>query len=166
MILAWSVTECIRYAFYACSLLGFAPKPLLWLRYNTFYILYPLGASSEAFLMASVLPPLRTLPAALKSLLTHHRETGIVGAFKRAVAGTHLVGSPRSWGAYELFVGYLFVIWWPGTCVPSRPLLLLTVPPALYILFTHMLVLRRKVLGKGNGKTLGGVPGTREKKRQ
>lgn len=113
MILAWSVTECIRYAFYALSLLGFAPKPLLWLRYNTFYILYPLGAGSEAFLMASVLPPLKTLPAALKALLSHHRETGIVSAFKRAVAGTGL-GVTRGWGAYELFCGFLFVIWWPG----------------------------------------------------
>lgn len=162
MILAWSVTECIRYAFYALSLLGFAPKPLHWLRYNTFYVLYPLGAGSEAFLMASVLPPLKTLPAALKALLTHHRETGIVSAFKRAVAGTGL-GVTREWGAYELFCGYLFVIWWPGTFLSSSHAPCADLYVALYILFTHMLVLRRKVFGKG--KTLGGVPGS-QKKRQ
>jgi hypothetical protein len=104
MILAWSITESIRYAFYACSLLGFQPKPLLWLRYNTFYILYPLGAGSEAFLMASVLPPLRTLPAALKSLIKHQQSAGLLSAV-------------RGWGAYELFVGFLFVIWWPGTFI-------------------------------------------------
>lgn len=125
MILAWSVTECIRYAFYALTLLGFSPKPLLWLRYNTFYILYPLGAGSEAFLMASVLPPLKTLPAALKALLTHHRETGIMSALKRVVAGAGL-GATRDWGAYELFCGYLFCIWWPGKHIPLCPLPLLT----------------------------------------
>lgn len=56
MVLAWSVTECIRYSFYACNLLGLEPALLNWLRYNTFYILYPLGAGSEAFLMFSTLP--------------------------------------------------------------------------------------------------------------
>lgn len=32
MILAWSITEVIRYAFYACALVGRQPKFLLWLR--------------------------------------------------------------------------------------------------------------------------------------
>ena len=32
MILAWSITEVIRYAFYACALVGLQPKFLLWLR--------------------------------------------------------------------------------------------------------------------------------------
>ncbi|GHJ89388.1 hypothetical protein NliqN6_5790 [Naganishia liquefaciens] len=143
MILAWSITEVIRYAFYACALVGLQPKFLLWLRYNTFSILYPLGAGSEAFLMASVLPPLRTLPAALKSLVKHQQKTGILDVIRRTLAGS---GTVRGWGAYELWVAYLFVIWWP----------------ALYIMFTHMIVLRRKVFGKG--KTLG--DGSREKKRQ
>ncbi|KAG9001637.1 hypothetical protein FRB90_011584 [Tulasnella sp. 427] len=56
MVLAWSLTEVIRYAFYACNILELEPYPLLWIRYTTFYILYPTGAPSEAFLMFSTLP--------------------------------------------------------------------------------------------------------------
>ncbi|WBW72769.1 3-hydroxyacyl-CoA dehydratase involved in very long-chain fatty acid elongation Phs1 [Schizosaccharomyces osmophilus] len=51
MILAWSITEVIRYAFYACNLAGSVPKLLLWLRYNTFLVLYPIGAGSELLLV-------------------------------------------------------------------------------------------------------------------
>jgi very-long-chain (3R)-3-hydroxyacyl-CoA dehydratase len=49
MVLAWSITEVIRYSYYAVNLSkdGLVPKWLVWLRYNTFYVLYPLGAGSE-----------------------------------------------------------------------------------------------------------------------
>lgn len=52
MVLAWSVTEVIRYSYYAVNIRngGYVPKFLTWLRYNTFFILYPLGAGSEMFL--------------------------------------------------------------------------------------------------------------------
>ena len=63
MVLSWSLTEVIRYEFYACTLLGAEPFPLLWLRYTTFYVLYPTGASSEAALIFATLPPL-SAPAA------------------------------------------------------------------------------------------------------
>ncbi|KEP47225.1 tyrosine phosphatase [Rhizoctonia solani 123E] len=56
MVLAWSITEVIRYSFYACNLAGSEPRFLLWLRYTTFYILYPLGAASENALTFSTLP--------------------------------------------------------------------------------------------------------------
>ncbi|PFH46064.1 hypothetical protein AMATHDRAFT_82719 [Amanita thiersii Skay4041] len=57
MILAWSITEVIRYAFYAFSLLGSSPPFFLtYLRYTTFYALYPIGASSEAFLILASVP--------------------------------------------------------------------------------------------------------------
>jgi Protein tyrosine phosphatase-like protein, PTPLA len=56
MILAWSITEIIRYFFYAANMLQLEPRWLLWLRYNTFFVLYPLGASSEAALIFSTLP--------------------------------------------------------------------------------------------------------------
>jgi very-long-chain (3R)-3-hydroxyacyl-CoA dehydratase len=56
MVLAWSATEVIRYSFYACSLVGYEPRFLTYLRYTTFYLLYPLGASSEAFLIYATLP--------------------------------------------------------------------------------------------------------------
>lgn len=56
MVLAWSITEIIRYSFYAATKLQFQPRWLLWLRYNTFFVLYPLGAGSEAALIYSTLP--------------------------------------------------------------------------------------------------------------
>ncbi|GJJ06240.1 hypothetical protein Clacol_000430 [Clathrus columnatus] len=56
MVFSWSITEIIRYTFYALNKLEFEPRWLLWLRYTTFYILYPTGAGSEAGLIYSTLP--------------------------------------------------------------------------------------------------------------
>lgn len=47
-LLAWSVTEIIRYAFYSCNLLGCGvPAALVFLRYTTFIALYPIGVTGE-----------------------------------------------------------------------------------------------------------------------
>lgn len=51
MLLAWSVTEVIRYSYFALNLSGIQPKPLVWLRYNTFFVLYPIGITSECALI-------------------------------------------------------------------------------------------------------------------
>ncbi|KAF6821009.1 protein tyrosine phosphatase-like protein [Colletotrichum sojae] len=51
MLLAWSVTEVIRYTYFALNLSGVQPKPLVWLRYNTFFVLYPIGITSEVALV-------------------------------------------------------------------------------------------------------------------
>jgi very-long-chain (3R)-3-hydroxyacyl-CoA dehydratase len=52
MVLAWSVTECVRYMYYALNALtGTSPAWLTWCRYTFFYVLYPMGAGSEAFLI-------------------------------------------------------------------------------------------------------------------
>ncbi|KAF3910893.1 hypothetical protein ABW20_dc0107841 [Dactylellina cionopaga] len=48
MLLAWSVTEVIRYSYYARNLQGEPPAWLTTLRYNTFFVLYPVGIISEA----------------------------------------------------------------------------------------------------------------------
>ncbi|KAK9367656.1 tyrosine phosphatase-like protein [Lipomyces kononenkoae] len=47
MLLSWSITEIIRYAYYAYTIQGNSPQWLIWLRYNTFFILYPTGVASE-----------------------------------------------------------------------------------------------------------------------
>jgi hypothetical protein len=86
MVLAWSTTEVIRYAFYAFSVLGLEPYPLLWLRYTTFYVLYPLGAASEAFTMLSTVP--RVSP------LTPEGRT--------------------AWTPEDFVRLGLFALWWPG----------------------------------------------------
>ena len=62
MLLAWSVTEVIRYSFYGFALvLGSAPYPLVWLRYTLFFVLYPLGVGSELALITASLDELEQL---------------------------------------------------------------------------------------------------------
>ncbi|KAL8060387.1 hypothetical protein ABFX02_02G021800 [Erythranthe guttata] len=57
LVIGWSVTEIIRYAFFGFKeALGFAPAWLLWLRYSTFLILYPVGITSELGLIYNALP--------------------------------------------------------------------------------------------------------------
>ena len=57
MLVAWSITEVIRYSFFATSLCGWRPQALTWLRYNTFFALYPLGIGSECALILLATQP-------------------------------------------------------------------------------------------------------------
>ncbi|KAJ7733728.1 PTPLA-domain-containing protein [Mycena maculata] len=86
-VLAWSITEVVRYSFYACSLLGYEPPILLYLRYTMFYVLYPVGAGSEAFLSYATLPIPSGIPS-FKSFL--------------------------GWSAPEYARAGLFLVWWPS----------------------------------------------------
>lgn len=56
MVLAWAITECIRYPYYFFALQGRVPPILEWIRYTAFIALYPLGAISEAWLAYRALP--------------------------------------------------------------------------------------------------------------
>lgn len=47
MLCAWSVTEVIRYTYFALKQFEAIPGWLHWLRYSAFLILYPIGISSE-----------------------------------------------------------------------------------------------------------------------
>jgi very-long-chain (3R)-3-hydroxyacyl-CoA dehydratase len=130
MVFAWSLTEVIRYSFYAISLVDQPPSFLLYLRYTTFYILYPLGASSEAFLNYS------TLPAS--------------GLFKI---------TPENWALPDYIRAFLFVIWWPGasltcsltSCGIHEERIFAAPLPGLFVMFTHMVKQRAKIIG-GRGK--------------
>lgn len=51
MVTAWSITEILRYSYYAINLQRVVPEVLMWLRYTLFYVLYPLGAGSECWLI-------------------------------------------------------------------------------------------------------------------
>lgn len=51
MLLAWSATEVVRYSYFVLNLRGSVPGFMTWLRYNMFYVLYPVGISSEAVLV-------------------------------------------------------------------------------------------------------------------
>ncbi|KAM4054591.1 protein tyrosine phosphatase-like protein, PTPLA domain-containing protein [Hirsutella rhossiliensis] len=57
MLVAWSVTEVIRYSYFALSLSGWQPAALTWLRYNTFFVLYPVGILSECSLIYMAADP-------------------------------------------------------------------------------------------------------------
>ncbi|XP_041974705.1 very-long-chain (3R)-3-hydroxyacyl-CoA dehydratase hpo-8 [Aricia agestis] len=50
-VLAWSITEIIRYAYYALNLINAVPPTLLFLRYSTFLVLYPFGITGELLCM-------------------------------------------------------------------------------------------------------------------
>ncbi|OCF77724.1 hypothetical protein I204_01724 [Kwoniella mangroviensis CBS 8886] len=88
MLFAWSLTEVIRYTFYLLSLLNIQSPLVNYLRYTTFIPLYPIGASSEAFLAFSTLPPI--LPNVINT---------------------------RSWGLLEVSRLVMFFIWWPSLYV-------------------------------------------------
>ncbi|CAY70228.1 3-hydroxyacyl-CoA dehydratase [Komagataella phaffii GS115] len=53
LCLSWSITEIIRYGYYALNIVteGNPPKFLTWLRYNTFLVLYPTGVGSEVTIL-------------------------------------------------------------------------------------------------------------------
>lgn len=57
MLFAWSVTEVVRYSYFVFFLGGGVPSWLSWLRYNTFYVLYPLGVASETWLIYKAIEP-------------------------------------------------------------------------------------------------------------
>lgn len=46
-LIAWSITEVIRYLYYALNLLGAVPYLLVWCRYTFFTVLYPVGVTGE-----------------------------------------------------------------------------------------------------------------------
>merc|ERR1712241_711560 len=47
LLIAWIITEMIRYSFYAVGLLGTNLYIITWLRYTLFFALYPIGVSGE-----------------------------------------------------------------------------------------------------------------------
>lgn len=103
MLIAWSVTEVVRYSYFTFTLSGFSPAFITWLRYNLFYVLYPLGISSECWLIFKAIEPSRA------------------------------IRKEAAW-----FLQVILLIYVPGS----------------YVLFTHMMAQRRKVMrGKRVQKT-------------
>ncbi len=52
---AWSITEMVRYSYYATSLFNKEIKWLTFLRYTLFILLYPIGVTGEGMILLSVL---------------------------------------------------------------------------------------------------------------
>ncbi|KAI6709512.1 hypothetical protein JHW43_007963 [Diplocarpon mali] len=97
MLIAWSVTEVVRYSYFVFTLSGYSPGLISWLRYNTFYVLYPLGISSECWLIYTTIKPAKE---------------------KRQV--------------YAWILQLILLVYIPGS--------------GSYILFTHMMAQRRKLM--------------------
>ncbi|KAL9086476.1 MAG: hypothetical protein Q9165_007092 [Trypethelium subeluteriae] len=108
MLVAWSSSEVVRYSYFAWALGAgsprFVPSALAWLRYNLFFVLYPLGIGSECWLVYQSTAPAGRLG----------------GGWGRWV--------PRGlWAVLAVYV------------------------PGSYVLYTHMMRQRRKVM-KGKGR--------------
>lgn len=56
LLIAWSVTEVIRYAYYFLSILKHVPSILTFLRYTLFIVLYPVGVTGEMLCLYAALP--------------------------------------------------------------------------------------------------------------
>ncbi|KAJ2771602.1 hypothetical protein IWQ57_002143 [Coemansia nantahalensis] len=69
MVVAWSVTECVRYSHYALTLLDINLSALVYLRYTLFYVLYPAGVSGELLELWAVLPHAAEIHPLLKPFL-------------------------------------------------------------------------------------------------
>ncbi len=55
LLLAWQVTEVVRYSFYAFGLVGPVPGAVTWMRYTLFLVLYPLGVTGELWAVVACL---------------------------------------------------------------------------------------------------------------
>lgn len=124
MLIAWSVTEVIRYSYFAINLsTGSVPALWLWLRYNTFFVLYPLGISSECWLVWLA----ATGPA--------KQYTGV----REGLFAILLIYVPGK------LLTYSCAFWAKG--------LIESLSAGSYILFTHMMAQRRKVMRGSHAKT-------------
>ena len=59
MLAAWTLTEMVRYLFYALSVIDLKVGLVTWLRYTLFIGLYPLGAGSELVALFAALPSIK-----------------------------------------------------------------------------------------------------------
>ncbi|KAH7239364.1 tyrosine phosphatase-like protein [Fusarium tricinctum] len=60
MLMAWNAADAVRYLYFALQTgTGSVPAALTWLRYNMFFVLYPIGILSEMRLVYEVIVPSR-----------------------------------------------------------------------------------------------------------
>jgi very-long-chain (3R)-3-hydroxyacyl-CoA dehydratase len=98
---AWSITEVVRYSFYACSTVKINISWLTFLRYTLFIALYPLGVLGEmgciytgAATLAS--PPTSNAPFLVRYYL--HYLLRIPGGFWLTVVPAYVMGLPMLYG--------------------------------------------------------------------
>ncbi|OOF90218.1 hypothetical protein ASPCADRAFT_20843, partial [Aspergillus carbonarius ITEM 5010] len=90
---AWGVTEIIRYGFFALQVSGVGvPGVWGWLRYNTFYVLYPLGISSECIMVFKALGPAGEVSPLFKWFLVVVLGIYVPGSY---ILYTHMIAQRR-----------------------------------------------------------------------
>ena len=89
MVVAWSITEILRYSYYAINLQSQVPDFIMWMRYTFFYFLYPIGAGSECWLMH------KSLDAA---------EKQVSPMYKYALIGTLIIYVPGFYFLYTYMI--------------------------------------------------------------
>ncbi|KAI8924311.1 tyrosine phosphatase-like protein [Entophlyctis helioformis] len=94
MVIAWSVTEVIRYSYYGFNLVGLQPAILVWARYTFFFVLYPLGAGSELWLVINSLESAKAVSFALYALFGVIAAIYVPGFY---VMYTHMIGQRRKY---------------------------------------------------------------------
>jgi len=92
MLIAWSVTEVVRYSYFVFTLSGYSPGLISWLRYNLFYVLYPLGISSECWLIYKAVEPAKEIRQELGWLLQLILFIYVPGSY---ILFTHMMAQRR-----------------------------------------------------------------------
>ncbi|KAH9216350.1 tyrosine phosphatase-like protein, partial [Leptodontidium sp. 2 PMI_412] len=92
MLIAWSVTEVVRYSYFVFTLSGYSPGFISWLRYNLFYVLYPLGISSECWLIYKAIEPAKEIRQELAWLLQLILFVYVPGSY---ILFTHMMAQRR-----------------------------------------------------------------------
>ena len=155
MLFAWAPTEIVRYLYFFWTLqigggssgsgksgaqtrsqtrgietnvkAGKVPGWLIWLRYNSFWVLYPLGITSECTLILKA----QNVAAELEG-----QSPAVAAAAKLLGSSSSSYGmSPGQWGLVKWGLRLVLAIYVPGS----------------WILYTHMMAQRRKV-ARGKGK--------------
>jgi len=62
MLLAWTISEIVRYSYYAMGILDVKLYALTWMRYTFFIVLYPVGVASELAVLYAALPQVKASP--------------------------------------------------------------------------------------------------------
>ena len=92
MLVAWSVTEVIRYTYFGFNVAASPPDFLVWLRYNTFFVLYPLGILSEVWLILAATGPAGEVWFAYEWALYAVLAVYVPGEFRPAFVSWGVVG--------------------------------------------------------------------------
>lgn len=126
-LLAWSVTEIIRYGYYALNIVNAVPHFVVFLRYTTFIALYPIGKLQV--IQQITLANSYLFPGVTGELLCFYWAQSY--AHKNTVWSIEM---PNAWNAT---FSYFYFLWF---------VMLLYIPlfPQMYL---HMFAQRRKILG-------------------